>query len=123
MDVNKESIFDTRPWRVFGEGPVAEEKNPMNGPGFNEGKVQFSEKDIRFNQKGNVIYATVLGDPVDDVVIKSLGKNSMPTKIKKIEMLGSNEKLSWKQSAESLVIQKPTSVPNEIAVVFKIQMN
>ena len=24
MDVNKESVFDTRPWKVFGEGPAAE---------------------------------------------------------------------------------------------------
>lgn len=122
MDVNKESIFDTRPWRVFGEGPVAEEANPMNGPGFNEGKIQLSEKDIRFNQKGNVLYATVLGVPAEDIIIKSLAKNVAPAKIKKIEMLGSNEKLSWKQSSESLVIQKPKKAPNDIAVVFKIQM-
>ncbi|MGS2765036.1 alpha-L-fucosidase [Sinomicrobium sp. M5D2P9] len=120
MDVNRESIFDTRPWRVFGEGPVAEGINPMDGPGFNEGKVKLSEKDIRFNQKGDVLYATVLGAPSGNISIKSLGENAKSMKIKKIEMLGSDEKLSWKQYPEALVIRKPKTAPNDIAVVFKI---
>ena len=29
MDVNKEAIYATRPWKVF-EGPVAEASNPIN---------------------------------------------------------------------------------------------
>jgi alpha-L-fucosidase len=117
MDINKESIFDTRPWKVFGEGPSADSANPVNAQGFNEGKVKFSEKDIRFNQKGNVLYATVLGIPRGDIILKSLAGNA---KIKTIEMLGSKEKLSWKQSTESLTISKPKTAPNDIAVVFKI---
>ncbi len=36
-------------------------------------------------------------------------------------MLGSNEKLKWKQKAGVLVIEKPKDVPNNIAVVFKIE--
>jgi len=121
MDINKESIFDTRPWRVFGEGQVADEANPMQGPGFNEGKVQLSEKDIHFNQKGNILYASVLGVPLEDITIKSLGRNKVDFKIKKIEMLGSNETFKWKQKAGGLVIEKPKDVPNNIAVVFKIE--
>jgi alpha-L-fucosidase len=38
MDINKESIFDTRPWKMYGEVPVAETTNPINAQGFNEGK-------------------------------------------------------------------------------------
>ncbi len=121
MDINKESIFDTRPWRVFGEGPVADEANPMQGPGFNEGKVQLSEKDIRFNQKGIILYASVLGVPLEDITIKSLGKNKVNFKIKKVSLLGSNEKLKWKQKAGVMVIEKPKEIPNDIAVVFKIE--
>lgn len=122
MEVNKESIFDTRPWTVFGEGPATDASNPVNGPGFNEGKIKLSEKDIRFNQKGNVLYATVLGVPVENINIKSLAKKNGNVKVKKIEMLGSKEKLSWKQSADSLIIEKPKIFPNEIAIVFKITL-
>ncbi len=122
MDVNKESIFDTRPWTVFGEGPSVEEVNPMKEQGFNEGKVKFSEKDIRFNQKGKVLYATVMGVPTADINIKSLAKKHGNAVIKTVELLGSDEKLSWKQGDGSLSIDKPKACPNDIAVVFKITL-
>jgi alpha-L-fucosidase len=119
MDINKESIFDTRPWEVFGEGPSVSSENPLDAAGFNEGKVGFSEKDIRFNQNGKILYATVMGVPKEDISLKSLGKNNN-FRVKKIEMLGSSEKLFWQANPESLVIKKTNSYPNDIAVVFKI---
>lgn len=59
--------------------------------------------------------------PESEVCLKSLGKKKISTKIKKIEVLGSKEKLSWKQYQDSLVIQKLKTIPNNIAVVLKIQ--
>lgn len=63
MDVNKESIFNTRPWKIFGEGPIADSANPLDHAGFNEGKAKFSGEDIRFAQNNNIVYATVMGVP------------------------------------------------------------
>ena len=120
MDVNKESIFGTRPWTTYGEGPSVDSVNTLNGAGFNEGKVGFTEKDIRYNQKGNVLYATVMGTITEDVLLKALARNGSTVKIQSIELLGCKEKLSWELTAESLVIRKPNSVPNSIAMVFKI---
>lgn len=120
MDINKESIFDTRPWKIFGEGPAADAANPISAQGFNEGKIKFSAKDIRFNQKGNIVYASVMGVPEDDILIKKLSKVNGDAKITKIEVLGSNEKIQWTRDAEGLKIKKPTRIPNPIAVVFKI---
>ncbi|MDP4210556.1 MAG: alpha-L-fucosidase [Bacteroidota bacterium] len=118
MESNKESIFDTRPWKVFGEGLSVESLNPMKEQGFNEGKVKLTAKDIRFVQKDKVIYATLLGLPSEDIIIKSLGKNNGD--IKRIELLGSKEKLKWSQENEKLSIKNPNTVPNDIALVFKI---
>lgn len=122
MNINKESIFDTRPWKMYGEGPVAETANPVNGPGFNEEKIKFSAKDIRYNQKGKVLYATVLGIPEGNVFLKSLGKTKGNGVVKRIEVLGSKEKISWKQNGDELSIQKPKLIPNDLAVVFKIYL-
>jgi alpha-L-fucosidase len=122
MDINKESIFDTRPWKIYGEGPVAETVNPINAQGFNEGKTKYSDKDIRFNQKGKILYATVMGVPSGVTIIKSLGTTKGNGKVKRIEMLGNKEKLTWKQNTDSLVIQKPGKIPNDLAVVFKIYL-
>ena len=120
MDINSESIFDTRPWTSFGEGPVAESANPINAQGFNEGKMKFTAKDIRFNLKGNVLYATLMGVPEEQITINKLGKSVASKSIKRITLLGSNEKLRWKQEADKLIIEKPVKVPNDIALVFKI---
>ena len=121
MKVNSESIFDTRPWYTFGEGPSTEASNPVNAQGFNEGKVKLTASDTRFNTKGDILYATVMGTPADKITIKSLSKGK--AHIKHIEMLGSKERLSWKQDSDRLVIEKPKSASNDIAVVFKIQMS
>jgi alpha-L-fucosidase len=122
MDVNKESIFDTRPWIIYGEGPSTELLNPVKQQGFNEGKTKFSGNDIRFNQKGKILYVTTLGVPDGKVVIKALGKNSNAGVVKSIQVLGSNEKISWQQASDSLIIENLKTIPNEIAVVFKIQL-
>ncbi|HEX3007579.1 MAG TPA: alpha-L-fucosidase C-terminal domain-containing protein, partial [Bacteroidales bacterium] len=121
MDINKESIFGTRPWKVFGEGPAADASNPIKAQGFNEGKIKYSARDIRFNQKGNILYVTLMGVPEGPVTIQNL--NSATAKISRIEMLGSKEKLKWKQDAQYLKIEKPSGIPNEIAIVFKVYMN
>lgn len=123
MKINKESIFDTRPWKVYGEGPSVDAVNTLNGAGFNEGKVAYTEKDIRYNQKGNILYATTMNIPTGDIFLKSLGKNISNAKIKKIELLGSKEKLSWKQGSDVLTISKPKACPNDIALVFKITLS
>jgi alpha-L-fucosidase len=122
MDVNKESIFDTRPWTIFGEGPAVDAVNKLEGAGFNEGKVGLTEKDIRYNQKGNVLYATLMGVPTENISMKALGKKQEKNKIKKIELLGSNEKIAWQQGADALSITKPKVCPNDIAPVFKITL-
>lgn len=122
MDVNKESIFDTRPWKIFGEGPSVDEVNKLDGAGFNEGKLAYTAKDIRFSERGTVLYATLMGVPTEDISIKTVAKNAGINKIKKIELLGSKEKLTWKQGYDALVITKPKECPNDIALVFKITL-
>lgn len=119
MDINKESIFNTRPWKVFGEGPAAEADNPIRAQGFNEGRVKFSAKDIRFNQQGKILYITVMGTPEESITVRNLGTSVSSANISKIEMLGGKETVKWNQQAEFLKIEKPTMIPNPIAVVFK----
>lgn len=122
MNINKESIFGTRPWRIFGEGPSAEASNPINAQGFNEGRVKFTAKDIRFNQKGRVIYITIMGELNENIIVKNLNDSNGKNKIAKIELLGGKEKIKWSQNADYLRIQKPGAVPNVIATVFKVYL-
>ena len=125
MQINGESIYDTRPWVIYGEGPTAESANPINAQGFNEGRQKYSAADIRFNRKGDkVIYVTLFGVPDEDITVKALGSRTEQNRrrIKSISLLGSGEKLSWTQGRDSLVIGKPSEVPSPEALVFKVTL-
>ena len=126
MDKNKEGVFDTRPWTVFGEGPVAESPTPLTMQGFNEGKNKpYTAEDIRFVTKGDVLYAHVMAWPENDkVIIKSLaaGNPLYPQSIKDVSLLGTDAKVSFKRTAGGLIIDLPSEVkPNEISFVLKIK--
>jgi hypothetical protein len=64
------------------------------------------------------------GLPDPRVVINSLGKNSgyLDNKLKSVSMLGSNEKLSWKQESESLVIELPSELPDWNVIGLRITL-
>lgn len=126
MAINKEGIFETRPWTIFGEGPVAESNNPLHAQGFNEGKHQpYTSEDIRFVTKGNILYAHVLAWPEDGkVTIKSLAEGSdlFNQSIERISLLGTNEQISYKRTPAGLMVDLPSGVrPNEISFILKIE--
>jgi alpha-L-fucosidase len=127
MEVNKECIFGTRPWKVFGEGP-ASAGAALSAQGFNEGKGRpFTAEDVRFTQSkdGRTLYAIVLGSPTNGVSIKSLGKSAgwLNTSIRHIQLLGSKENIDWRQTNQALVIAPSSQLPNNFAVVFRIILN
>lgn len=123
MEVNKEAIHGTRPWKVLGEGPQMASAAPLQAQGFNEGKgKQFSVEDVRFTSKGETIYAFIMGAPNAAVNINSLGTNMklLENQIVEISLLGSDEKIRWKPTADALVIEKPDGLTSEVATVFKV---
>jgi alpha-L-fucosidase len=123
MDVGKEAIHGTRPWKVFGEGPQMASAAPISAQGFNEGRGKpFTAEDVRFTAKGNNIYAFIMGAPTNAVSIQSLGTSAklLESPISEVALLGSDEKLKWSQTAEALVIETPQKPPSDIAIVMRI---
>jgi len=121
MEVNSESIIGTRPWEVFGEGPAMDGVAPLSGPGFNEGKNKpLTAEDIRFTTKAGIIYAIVMGWPeTGNVLIKSLKRDKHL--IKKITLLGKNDKPTFKQTITGLEVTLPSNIDKtQAAYVLKI---
>lgn len=122
MTQNGESIFGTRPWVRFGEGPVAEKSIKMNAQGFNDGQYNgMDSRDIRFNQTKKFLYVTAMGWPRDgQLTIKSLAKGNPDFRkaIKKVYLLGYGV-LKATQTTEGLVVQLPKPC-NNIAPVLRI---
>ncbi|UYQ94973.1 alpha-L-fucosidase [Chitinophaga horti] len=124
MQVNSECIYDTRPWKIFGEGPAISEAAAISAQGFNEGKGRpFGAEDIRFTQQGDTLYAIVYGWPEDrKVKIKSLaeGGSYRPAAISKVEMPGAGQ-LAFARNREYLEVTLPENKPAvTYALVLKI---
>lgn len=115
MAINKEAIYGTRPWKIFGEGPAIENPAPLTAQGFNEGKGKtLQSTDIRFTSKGKILYAFPMEWPENGIVtIKSLALNALhyPGVISEIELLGYGKITNYKRTAEGLRIELPKTKP------------
>ena len=117
MKINEEAIKGTRPWKVFGEGPLADKASGKASADFNESAIrEAGADDIRFTQKGDAIYAVSLGWPkADKVTIKSFAGQ----KVKSVELLGIGA-VEFENSAQGLEVVIPEQKLNQISPVLKI---
>ncbi len=123
MAVNSEGIYATRPWKIFGDGPVASAPPSGRGARFNEaGRRDFTAEEVRFTTKGNTLYAFVMGWPEKQAVIKPLATTSSvaQVKVRNVELLGFKGKLKWTQDEKGLAVQLPEQKPCDHAIALKI---
>ncbi len=111
--VNGEAIYGTRPWLVYGEGPVR-----AKGGHFKE-DFAYTAQDIRFTTRGGSLYAIALGWPEDGkLVVRSLAQQA--GRITAVALLGCDDKLAWRQTPEGLVATLPDKRPRDCAIALKI---
>jgi alpha-L-fucosidase len=121
MAVNSEGIHDTRPWKIFGEGPGTEA--PAQSSSFNERKRKdLTAADVRFTTKGEVLYAFVMGWPDYQAVVKPLATDTelRVGKIQDVSLLGYDGHLEFTQDKGGLKILLPSQKPCDYAIAFKI---
>ena len=117
LKVNGASIYGTRPWRVYGEGPT----RVVEGPFGDTKRKPFTGEDIRFTTRGDILYAIALAWPDSGrLVIKSLGGGANKTRVKDVSLLGYSGTLEWKQTARGLEVNLPGAKPCEYAFTLKI---
>ena len=120
MPANREAIFGTRPFTVFGEG-APDVKGSAN---FNENAARpYTAEDIRFTVKGRTLYAFALAWPsAGKIAIKTLAKGSpgYPGEVAKVELLGSKGALTFVRDTSGLVVDLPEQKPHDYAYALKI---
>ena len=118
MKINSEGIYGTRPWKVFGEGPL-EIISKRTGENLKE----YSSEDIRFTTKYGKLYAFVLARPTGEIFIKTLfAGGRLDREIGNIELLGSEEVVKWKRTDKGLIIQKIKQIPNQPVICLRISL-
>ncbi len=120
--INGQAIYATRPWKVYGEGPVAGGQGAFVGPKI---AASLGVGDVRFTRSkdGTTVYAIFLGQRPTHFQAHSLGlaADTRPGKILAVELLGSDEKLSWRQTPQSLSISAPRHLPGNYAHAFRVR--
>jgi len=124
LDAYGESIYDTRPWYTFGEGPTKEPEGHFdNHQEFL--KIKYSWKDIRYTTKGDVIFATLLGWPGagEVLVLNAFAEDNLSgsLEIASVSLMGCSDQIEWEVTQNGLSVLTPKEAPDEMAIVFKIE--
>ncbi len=124
LKTNGEAVYETQPWRVFGEGPTKVKEGQ-----FTDGEDKgFTAEDIRFTQRGGSLYATLMKRPRDGhALIKTLHKGKEQPNhlfngiIKAVSVLGDVEAPAFEHLEDGLHVhfaQRECDLP----VVIKIAL-
>ncbi len=133
LKINGEAIYGTRPYKVPGEGETevldsdydiamvnAQLEDGADEAEFNI-TTTFKYYDVRFTQKGDAIYAIVMGWPGKTAAIETLGKNGTNPQIHSVELLGYGP-LKWKQTDEALLVNMPKDRPEHCKYGYALKV-
>lgn len=123
MEVNSEGIYNSRPWKIYGEGPSTQVA--IKAGGFNEDKRgDFTAEDVRFTTKGTTLYAFVQGWPGKQAVVKALGAASpqQPGEIQHVSVLGYKGQVKWTQEDAALKVEMPAEKISDIGITLKVEL-
>ena len=109
--VCSEAVYDTRPWRVFGEGDTL-----VKIEGFREDKTDWTRNDFRFVQKNGAVYAFMMGaHGGDTVVLRSFAEQE----VRSVELLGYGP-VPFRKEFGVLTIALPDQLPALCSNALKI---
>lgn len=125
MKTNGESIYETSPWRVFGEelstGIISETTaKPFHDAEY-DGTPKDTRPDVRYTTKRNTIYAIMRHVTDTSYTLTSFTKDDV---IRKVTLLENGKKVAWKLTDKGLEIKNLThSNKNELPIyVLKVEV-
>lgn len=126
MRVNGDGIYGSAAWKVLGEGEGGK-LNVLPGGriGAHQANHRFRTSDFRFTMgRDGALYAWCMTVPEagERLKIASLadGKGLLEKKVTRVELMGTDAELDWKQTPEGLEIVYPSSASLKTAVGFKV---
>ncbi|AKS15521.1 alpha-L-fucosidase [Xanthomonas campestris pv. campestris] len=116
LKTNGGAIYDSKPWRVYGEGPTE-----VVGGTFQDVKTKpYTAEDFRFTTRDGALYAIELGWPADGkAVIRSL---TAADGVRGVTLLANGKKVPFEQQADGLHLRLPAKPVGESAYVFRIDL-
>jgi len=118
LEVNGEAIYDTRCYKVFGEGPTEVSEGYMSE---RKKDKAFTAQDIRFTTRDNQLYTLLFEWPENGELIISTLKTGSED-ILQVQLLGTEEGLNWSQQQDGLHVQLPAQKTGKHAWVLKMDL-
>jgi alpha-L-fucosidase len=117
LNVNGESIYGTRPWRIYGEGPT----KVAAGSFHDTDTTRYTAEDFRFTTKGDVLYAIGLDWPTNgEAVIHSVASTVGTERVQSVTLLDSDVKLQFEQRADGLHVRMPAQARSKYAYALRM---
>ena len=83
---------------------------------------RYLEGDLRFTQKEGKLYIFSMEKVQGDLLVRSLGKDSITYRsVKRITLLGSSKRINFDQQNEFLRIEQPVDVPAQPVLVYCVE--
>jgi alpha-L-fucosidase len=125
LSINGQAIFDTRPWKVFGEGPIniVEIDSEFGNGHFNEADLVYTDRDFRFTISQDRLFAVCLGQPDTLLRISSLalGNPHESRPIARVVALADGANLRFDQAEEALFVFIPEGKRSPAETVIEIE--
>ena len=141
VNLNSEAIYASKPWNIYGDNLNSYLKHSMEDMNeadlealkknatsehFNERTLKdpsYGPDEVRFTTKGDLLYVFVLNPTEGVIELPLLGLKSKH-KVKKvnlIRLIGSNDNISFEQSAHRLILNVPAKRQNKYTAVFEVK--
>ena len=126
MKKYEEAIYETRPFGVYGFGHAVAKDGSHGGQ---SATVKYTATDGRFlkSKDGKYLYLFMLGKPKvgSKIEIRDLARHTYYPEegVKKITVMGTGKEANWYFAKRNFMIEVPDTEMDEIATVFKIELN
>ena len=116
---NGEGIYDTIPWKWFGEGSV----NAADGFFMDGDEKPFTHEDFRFTYRDGNVYAFWMRPEGEKACIRTMAaRGRYDFGIQRVWLLGQSEPLFWSRDGKGLHLSLPEAGTGDCPVCFKIQL-
>ncbi|MEO0793611.1 MAG: alpha-L-fucosidase [Verrucomicrobiota bacterium] len=126
MHEHAEAVYETRPFEFYGFGKAKAKDGHFGGQAVT---TEYTADDGRLLQSkdGRYLYLFMLGKPEvgSEIEIRGLAKHDFyPAEgFKRITLLGTDVEVPWHFALRNFILTVPDADMNDIATVFKIELN
>ncbi len=119
LKVNGEGIYDTTPWKWFGEGAV----NAEDGFFMDSEEKAFTAEDFRFTYKNGCVYAFQMRPNGKDLTMRTMAaRGRYDFGIEKVELLGYDKPLTFTRDEDGLHVALPQGVDCDVPIGLRITL-